>query len=142
MTKICEYCGFPAPLVPDGQVYSRGGFGKMVYFCQPCNAWVGVHRGTTTPLGRMAGPELRRLKVQDHALFDPLWRAAMKHRGWHKVKARGRAYRWLALSLGIPAERCHIGMFDEAMCNRAIGVCMARKQLTPTDLDGGEDGVA
>lgn len=39
-------------------------------------------------------------------------------------KARGAAYKWLAGELGISAEQCHIGMFDETMCQRVIDLCL------------------
>ncbi|MFB5268120.1 zinc-finger-containing protein [Paenibacillus enshidis] len=38
------------------------------------HAYVGVHDGTDIPLGRLANRELRELKKQCHALFDPVWK--------------------------------------------------------------------
>lgn len=121
---VCPYCGHTSRLVDDSVVYSRG-FGSKVYYCQPCSAWVGIHRGSTNckPLGRLANKELRQLKVRAHFLFDALWRSAMKTRRWTKGRARRAAYGWLAEQMGIPFEQCHIGMFDDEQTSRVITIC-------------------
>ena len=31
----------------------------MIYICKPCDAYVGVHKGTDKALGRLANKELR-----------------------------------------------------------------------------------
>lgn len=53
--------------------------------------------------------------MEAHAAFDPLWKVE-----GHK---RGQLYGWLAKQLGIPKEKCHIGMFDEDMCGRVVEIC-------------------
>jgi len=63
---ICDYCQGPTEFVDDSEVYERS-YGRKVYLCRPCNAWVGVHKGTTRPLGRLAKSELRKMKIQAHA---------------------------------------------------------------------------
>ena len=121
MSVVCPYCNHTSELVEDSEVYRRS-YGKMVYLCRPCNAWVGCHRGGCVPLGRLANAELRALKIQAHALFDVFWRAAIEKRGWKKGRARGAAYGWLARETGIPGEECHIGMMDEERCRMVIAV--------------------
>ena len=60
MSITCDYCGRPAQLTDSAIVYGRS-YG-LIYYCAPCQAWVGVHKGTTTPLGRLANHELREWK--------------------------------------------------------------------------------
>jgi hypothetical protein len=75
------------------------------------------------PLGRLARPALRKLKIQAHEALDLLWKTkADRNPDMRKGHARAQAYIWLAAQLGIPAPECHIGMFDEARCQAAIDV--------------------
>jgi hypothetical protein len=105
----------------------------LIYFCVDypvCDAYVGVHEGTTEPLGRLANKELREWKIKAHAAFDPLWKAKLKKRQLEKGEiykkhyARGSGYKWLATQLGIKKEECHIGMFDIDMCKKVVDICM------------------
>ena len=57
MNVICNYCGKPAEYVDSTVVY--GSSYGMIYYCKPCNAWVGVHKGSGAPLGTLANAELR-----------------------------------------------------------------------------------
>ncbi len=57
------------------------------------------------------------------AAFDPLWEAKVRRDGCSKGEARGRGYAWLAKQLEIDRAGCHIGMFDEALCERVIEIC-------------------
>ena len=36
--------------------------------------------------------------------------------------SRTAAYVWLSEKLGIPTELCHVGMFDEETCRRALDI--------------------
>jgi hypothetical protein len=94
----------------------------MIYLCRPCKAWVGVHKGTDKPLGRLANKELREWKIKAHAAFDPLWKAKMSQ-GHSKKSARNSGYAWLAEQMGIPREACHVGMFDVEQCKRVVEIC-------------------
>jgi hypothetical protein len=47
----------------------------------------------------------------------------MRKEGISKSVARGAGYRWLADQLGIPKEKCHIGMFSVDTCLRVIEIC-------------------
>jgi hypothetical protein len=123
----CPYCSRPTEYVDSIAVY-RKSYG-MIYLCRPCEAWVGVHKGTNEPLGRLANKELREWKMKAHAAFDPLWQRKLAIRrkqrgtGYKKAFARGSGYRWLSEQLGIPREACHIGMFDVATCKRVVELC-------------------
>ena len=95
-TVICDYCGKPARLVNSSMVYNGQDHG-MIWLCHPCYAWVGVHKGTDEPLGRLADAELRHWKRKAHAAFDPLWRGREK-------RTRRWAYDWLAQEMGLPSR--------------------------------------
>jgi len=112
---ICDYCGRSAEYVDSKAVY--GSSHGMIYLCRPCNAYVGVHKGTDQPKGRLANAELREYKKKAHSAFDPLWR--------YGGMTRRQAYQWLSGQMRIPEPEAHIGMFDVARCIRAIEVCKA-----------------
>lgn len=117
LTVICPYCGAKARFADSAEVYGGRSYG-MAYICSnypSCDAYVGVHKGTVTPLGRMANAELREAKKQAHAAFDPLWKNGRF--------PRKLAYLWLSEQLGMAREDCHIGMFDVATCRRVVDIC-------------------
>jgi hypothetical protein len=116
MTKIvrCPYCGDLAQLVDSAVVYNGRSYG-LIYLCQPCGAWVGCHKDTNKPLGRLADAELRQWKQRAHRAFDPIWK--------NKSKRRPNAYKWLAKELNIEPQDCHIGMFDVDQCKQVVDVC-------------------
>ena len=124
MTKRirCDYCGGDAHLTTSRKVYGGRDYGP-IYYCAPCRAWVGVHKGTTNPLGRVANAELREWKKRAHAAFDPLWKAKIAREGCSKSHARNSGYAWLASHLGISVKDCHIGMFDVDLCQRTVMLC-------------------
>lgn len=126
---VCPYCSNESQLVDSAVVYGRS-YGP-IYLCQPCDAYVGVHKGTTKPLGRLANKELRGWKQRAHAAFDPLWQHKLakrrRERGpeYKKHWARNSGYAWLAKQLGIERNDCHIGMFDVETCKRVVEICQA-----------------
>lgn len=136
MAVGCPYCMVPAILVDSAEIYHGRSYG-LIYLCRPCEAWVGVHKGTAKPLGRLANKELREWKQKAHATFDPIWRrkyekrkagypGSSEHPGgetYLPVYARSSGYKWLAGELGIDAKLCHIGMFDIEMCKRVVDIC-------------------
>lgn len=114
MTVFCNYCGKPAEYVDSTVVY--GSSYGMIYYCKPCNAWVGVHKGSGTPLGTLANAELRAYRRKAHGLFDRIWR-----RRW---MSRGKAYAWLSEQMGLAKEETHIGMFSIEQCKIVIDLCI------------------
>lgn len=118
--KICPYCSQKSEYVDSSEVYGKS-YG-MIYLCRPCKAWSGVHKGTKMSLGSLANSELREWRKEAHLYFDKLWRAKIKF-GHTKNEARGKAYAWLAASLGIPDETAHIAWFDVEMCKKAVNLC-------------------
>lgn len=121
MNPICPYCGKPSEKVTGKSIYPHRSDldNKTFYRCKPCDAYVGCHPNTDTPLGRLANSDLRSAKRRAHEWFDPLWKAGSM--------SRRQAYEWLAGQLGIKVDDCHIGEFDAEQCERAIVVCKSRK---------------
>lgn len=116
MNVECSYCGGEAELVDGTVVYPHRHdlAGRKFWRCEPCGAYVGTHKDSPVhaPLGRLANAELRALKRQVHAAFDPIWR--------NGIKSRSGAYAWLADGLSIAGAACHIGMFSEQRCREAL----------------------
>ena len=122
----CPYCNSAAELVSGSVIYPHRPdlADRRFWRCKPCNAWVGCHQGSKDiPLGRLADAQLRRAKMGAHAAFDPIWKMIMQQQGCNKGVARWKAYAWLATQLAIPAENCHIGMFDAELCQRVVDIC-------------------
>lgn len=111
--KKCPYCDTESQYVDSALVYGKS-YG-MIYLCHPCNAWVGVHKGTDKALGRLANGELREWKKLAHSSFDRLWQSGNM--------TRPNAYKWLSESIGIAPEYTHIGMFDIEECRLAVRAC-------------------
>lgn len=116
---ICPYCNKKPELVHSEVVYGPGVDYGMFWYCKTCVAYVGVHRGTDQPLGRLANKELRALKKEAHMYFDNLWKVLLKP-GLTKNVARSEAYKWLSEVMKVPLPEAHIGMFDEDQCRMAI----------------------
>lgn len=118
--KLCPYCFKKTVYVDSSEVYdvSHG----MIYLCRPCKAWVGVHEGTNTALGRVANVELRSYKKEAHFYFDQLWQVKIT-KGFTKGDARTKAYSWLSNELVIPRQNTHIGWFDIDMCKKVVEIC-------------------
>ena len=123
--KICGYCLTPTEMHPMGEFYNNdmaNYAGKFIYHCPNCLAYVGTHKDSTEALGRVASPALRTLRIQAHAVFDPIWKELM-NRGYTKVEARTGAYIWLSRYMGTLVEETHIGYFTEQQCIDAIYYC-------------------
>lgn len=119
--KVCPYCDGATEYVDSAVVYYGKSYG-MIYLCKPCNAWVGVHKGTDTALGRLANNELRKWKKEAHRYFDGLWKKKMTQ-GFTKQESRTAAYIWLSSKMGIEPEYTHIGMFDVTQCKQVVEIC-------------------
>ena len=124
VTKFCPYCGGVVIHTTNdyiyGRKYSKNG-NCNCYVCTICKASVGTHPDGVTPLGRLADRELKDLKMQAHALFDPIWKS--------RKKKRHEAYRDLARQLDIPVRECHFGWFGKEMLLRAITILQKTEEL-------------
>jgi len=107
---MCPYCKMPAEWVSNEAVYGQPyGTSHMIYLCRDCNAYVGCHRNTLTPLGTMANAELRQWRRKAHDHIDPLWQSGQMN--------RSEVYKWLRHELG---REIHIGESDIETCKRII----------------------
>lgn len=131
MSVVCPYCHHDAELVTGKAIYPHRPdlFHKWFWRCQPCRAWVGCHPKNpkdktdngTRPLGRLANAELRKAKQAAHSVFDPLWKSG--------TIPRAKAYKWLADTLGISRDNCHIGMMDVDGCKAVVAAVAGLAQL-------------
>ena len=121
LSPICPYCNSFSNLVSGKEIYPhrKDLFSLSFYSCSGCDAYVGTHKGTKKPLGRLANAELRKSKSEAHMAFDPLWK-----KGGMKRK---EAYKWLAKSLGVDGKDCHIGMFDIDTCKEVVSLSLGFK---------------
>lgn len=127
--NTCPYCNRRTKYLDSAVVYGKS-YG-MIYHCAPCQAWVGVHKGTNKALGRLANKELRDWKVEAHKYFDPLWQRKMRQ-GYSKSKARHKAYKWLSQQMGMSIKVAHIGMFDVDQCKQVVEICKPYYHEPPT----------
>jgi len=115
----CPYCGAKADFCDSAEIYGGRSYG-MIYLCRPCDAYVGVHKGTDQPLGRLADAKLRKWKMAAHAAFDPIWKSG--------VMTRKAAYKMLSARMGIPEAKTHIGMFDVEQCKKVIEISTKERE--------------
>jgi hypothetical protein len=113
----CPYCGNEAKETTGKEVYPHRPDlrNHVIFACLPCDAWVGTHKNSGKPLGRMANAELRRAKQAAHAAFDPLWKSGQM--------SRKEAYAKLAEKMGLTPQETHIGMFDVEQCKTVVLLC-------------------
>lgn len=112
--KICPYCGSSVSLVSSSIVYNGRDFG-LIYLCDNypnCDAYVGVHKGTNQPLGRLANAELREWKKKAHAAFNPLYESG--------EMSRKQAYKLMQSLMNMDEKEAHIGKFDVEQCKMLI----------------------
>ena len=76
MSMNCQHCEQPAKWVENKEVYGRNyGASYMMWWCEPCDAFVGCHNNTKKPKGRfLAKRDLREARKRAHAAIDPLWK--------------------------------------------------------------------
>jgi len=121
----CPYCGGNVNIVDSIIIYGRS-YG-MVWLCQPCDAYVGVQKGTERPLGTLANRELREWRKQAHSIFDPIWKS--NGSGKEKREKRKDAYRYMIKIMNIPSKLAHIAMFDIEQCKKLILIIGGEKIL-------------
>lgn len=76
------------------------------------------------PLGTLADPELRALRVRAHLSFDRLWQTGLM--------GRKEAYTWLSRQLGLKREDAHIGRLNAGQCRELLK--RIKEHLTPEKL--------
>lgn len=121
--QMCPYCGAWTVCLDSTAVYAKS-YGR-IYWCQPCNSWVGCHKAKRRgceALGRLANAELRTWKKAAHRHFDALWKMS------NRKNARQNAYQWLSQKMEIPPEVTHIGMFNVDQCKEVLRHCQELAQ--------------
>ncbi len=107
---ICPYCDNPAKWVENKEIYGKNfGPSYMIWWCKPCDAYVGCHKNTTNPKGTLANKKLRASRVRAHAVFDPLWRSGRMN--------RKEAYALMASWFG---REMHIGGANDVECAQIV----------------------
>jgi len=125
LTIPCPYCGGIGTLKKSSIIYGKD-YG-LVYVCENypnCDSFVGVHKGTTKPLGTLANAELRDYRKQCHAAFDNLWRSRLINKVYHvyipHTTNRQKAYIWMASVLQLEEDQSHIAMLGIEQCKRLL----------------------
>ena len=112
---------------------------KNFYVCFDCDASVGCHADTKTPLGSLADATLRAARQRSHVSLNQLMD--------QEQLSRGEVYRWLASELDITPQRCHIAQFDLETCSRVLAAVHARlgrpgRATEQQELASAADGVS
>ena len=125
----CPYCKQKAVLQSSEVVYGKGRNFGNIWVCKnypSCDSYVGCHKGGSIPLGTLANAELRELRKQAHALFDPLWKENkinLVDRSFVPGQSlRQKSYKWLAEQLFISREDCHFSWMDKPTIKKAIRI--------------------
>lgn len=118
---VCDCCGsHRIRLTTELAIYrNQHTAWGLLYHCTVCTALVGVHSGTSRPLGTLANKRNRKLRSYAHKFFDKLWK--------NGHLTRPNAYLRLAHTLNIEKDKCHIAMFNEIECQNVIDFC--KKEL-------------
>lgn len=124
----CQYCQLFSKIISGALLYGEHHklSEKEFYYCEPCEAWVGMHVINKKPFGTLAKIDLRKKRALAHSAFDKIWITDIKN-GSAKGVARKKAYSWLAEELNMPIEQCHIGNFNIEDCNKVLVLCLKRK---------------
>lgn len=126
----CPHCGRPVAIVNNSVIFREPkGPWPWIYKCTNplhkrggvpvCGAYVSMHPGTAIPMGTLADAITRRARKAAKEALDQFWSPDLRDR----KMTRASAYARLAFCLGIPLEKCHVGLFDVAMCERVIKAC-------------------
>jgi hypothetical protein len=116
----CPYCNNLNDYV-DSSVVHQESHG-MIYYCKPCQAWVGTHGTSDQSLGFVAKLALRKLRIEAAEIARPLIKKKMDQ-GLVATKAQAAFRNWIAAVLGIDSVECHVAMMDNDRCNLYISEC-------------------
>lgn len=120
----CVECGGTAVITSSRDIENLRHFNPRAMWLCRCGAYVGCHKGMRKPLGRPAGPELRRERQLLHRRMDPLWTEAYpeaepKARAGLTRLARKRLYSYLQERMRLTEDECHVGHMDRAQVEQA-----------------------
>lgn len=117
--KVCPYCHKPTRFMSAAELLKKATDDRMLWACVPCGAWVSCRKGTKVPLGRLGNEKLRKLRVECHSVFDPIWKDWIEL-GDDEYTARTKAYKWIAKLMGIEHEMMHFSWLTEEQCLKAL----------------------
>ena len=135
--RRCPYCGSPLRFVTAEQlkqmVESHPKRPKKAspfvcnhmhyYVCSNfnnCQSYIGAYENTYDPMGAVANPELRMLRIQTHLVFDEIWK--------NNILPKDEAYSLLGDKLNLLRSQTHISQFNKTNCEKTISI--AEKILT------------
>ena len=107
----CNLCGGVVIYNKADKTKSVSGF---VYYCTQCHAWVGTYpHDKEIAYGPLANFDTRKQRAEIHDWFDKLWK---------NHDERDMYYGKLAQELGIEKEKCHFGMMESEMLEKALKI--------------------
>lgn len=111
----CNYCNNEAIWCENKTIYGRN-YGKsyMVYYCKPCDAYVGCHNNTKQPLGSLANKELRELRKKSKNMWIEKCNI-----DWSDSRSKANGYRDLRNRLGY---EFHFGESTKEQCLQVISL--------------------
>lgn len=113
---VCRYCNHKPELKTAMQVYGRNiGDCNFYWVCPLCGAMVGCKKGTTKPMGELANARTRKLRIEAHRAFDPIWKS--------NLMMRDQAYCWLAKHLGLTFNTCHFSLMSDNNLIKTVQIC-------------------
>lgn len=124
---ICQYCGNEARFVDNAEIYNGKRYGKsyMMWWCKPCDAYVGVHENDPSrPLGELSNKELREWRKLAHGVIDDYWKSGKLKRAW--------VYSRLTRYFG---EEIHVGWSDVEMCKKIVEEAPSILEMTREDFN-------
>ncbi len=114
------YCGSTATLRSNALLYNGKEYGNgKAYICNRfpvCRGNVGTHPDGR-PLGFIADPKTKELRIKVHAKIDPIWQDAGLE-GKHRKRKRAAVYGWMSAIMGI--QSYHTAEMTADDCRRAL----------------------
>lgn len=111
-----------ALLVPAKEIFGtkannlNGGYWR----CVKCNSYCGTHnkgRKVLSPLGSMAGPEIRNARIRIHRILDPLWMRK------NAKLTRKKVYKMLSRAIGRDYHTAELRTLEE--CSFIYFCCLS-----------------
>lgn len=99
------------------------------WVCDTCASFVGTHHKTkkkNRPLGYLATPQIKQLRMRIHAVLDPLWKSG-------KI-SRGQAYKYISDHVKYSYHNGELYSVSEGKKVWAI-VQELKKKLDPSPFD-------
>lgn len=109
----CRYCAGEVIFTTNDYLYGRR-YGKhpYLYICKNCEASVGVHPNSATPLGTLADAQLKTLRHDAKTLFFQYTR--------FRGMSRSQAYKYLRTRYDLTSNEAHFGMMEAPILKRII----------------------